>query len=69
MNLLDALQNHQVYIYAIGREPWLQYFMALEPDDNDAYIQEIGKLLEACKSKGFVDAKRLYGIDEIFIDD
>ena len=64
----DAAMN-LLYIYAIGREPWLQYFMALEPDDNDAYIQEIGKLLEACKSKGFVDAKRLYGIDEIFIDD
>ena len=69
MNLLGAVKNRQVYIYAIGREPWLQYFMALEPDDNDAYMQEIGKLMEVCKAKGFLEAKRLYGKDEIFIGD
>jgi L-ascorbate metabolism protein UlaG (beta-lactamase superfamily) len=67
MNLLEAVKSSQVYIYAIGREPWLQYFMALEPEDNDAYIQEINKLLKTCKNKGFLDAKRLYGKDEIFI--
>jgi len=69
MNLLDAVKNRQVYIYAIGREPWLQYFMALEPDDNDAYMQEIGKLLDACQRKGFIEAKRLYGKDDIVIHD
>jgi len=68
MNLLEAVQSKQVYVYAIGREPWLQYFMALEPEDNDAYIQEIEKLLAACKSKSFIDARRLYGKDEIFLD-
>jgi L-ascorbate metabolism protein UlaG (beta-lactamase superfamily) len=67
MNLLEALKSRQVYIYAIGREPWLQYFMALEPEDNDAYIQEIDKLITDCKNKGFVVARRLYGRDEIFI--
>jgi len=67
MNLLDAVNCRQVYIYAIGREPWLQYFMALEPEDNDVYMQEIGKLIKACESKGFKEAKRLYGKDEIFI--
>ena len=68
LELLDAVQSNQVYIYAIGREPWLQYFMALEPEENDVYMQEIDKLLEPCKSKGFVDARRLYGHDEIFLD-
>jgi L-ascorbate metabolism protein UlaG (beta-lactamase superfamily) len=67
MQLLNAVQSEQVYIYAIGREPWLQYFMALEPDDNDVYMQEIEKLLQPCKQKGFVDARRLYGRDEIFL--
>jgi L-ascorbate metabolism protein UlaG (beta-lactamase superfamily) len=68
MNLLEAVNSNQVYIYAIGREPWLQYFMALEPEDDDIYMQEINKLLESCKAKGFVDARRLYGRDEIFIN-
>ncbi|NOU21260.1 MAG: MBL fold metallo-hydrolase [Methyloglobulus sp.] len=67
LNLLDALKSNQIYIYALGREPWLQYFMALEPEDNDAYILEINKLLESCKSKNFIDARRLYGIDEMFL--
>lgn len=67
MNLLEAVQSKQVYVYAIGREPWLQYFMALEPEENDAYIQEIDKLLAACKSQSFIDARRLYGKDEIFL--
>jgi L-ascorbate metabolism protein UlaG (beta-lactamase superfamily) len=69
MNLLEVVKSHRVYVYAIGREPWLQYFMALEPEDNDAYMQEINQLLTACKSKGFTDAKRLYGRDEIFIEE
>ncbi|OYV15481.1 MAG: hypothetical protein CG439_2602 [Methylococcaceae bacterium NSP1-2] len=56
-----------MYIYAVGREPWLQYFMALEPEEDDVYIQEINKLLEPCKNKGFIDARRLYGHDEIFL--
>ncbi len=67
MQLLESVQSNQVYIYAVGREPWLQYFMALEPEDDDVYIQEINKLLEPCKNKGFIDARRLYGHDEIFL--
>jgi len=67
LSLLDAVQSERVYIYAIGREPWLQYFMALEPEDDDAYIREIGKVLEACQSKGFADARRLYGKDDIHL--
>jgi len=67
MDLLQAVGNHQVYVYAIGREPWLQYFMALEPEDDDVYIQEINQLLTACQNQGFIDARRLYGRDEIFL--
>jgi hypothetical protein len=68
LNLLEAIKSNRVYIYAIGREPWLQYFMALEPEDDDAYIREINKVLAACRDKGFADARRLYGRDELFID-
>lgn len=67
LSLLDAVQTERVYIYAIGREPWLQYFMALEPEDDDAYIKEIGIVLDACQRKGFVDARRLYGRDDIHL--
>lgn len=64
MNLLEAVNCQQVYIYAIGREPWLQYFMALEPSENDDYMQEIEKLLVSCQNKNFKAAKCLYGKEE-----
>ncbi len=57
----------QLLDYAIGREPWLQYFMALEPEDDDAYIREISKMLAVCHDKNYVDARCLYGSDEIFL--
>ncbi|POZ51254.1 MBL fold metallo-hydrolase [Methylovulum psychrotolerans] len=68
MALLQAVDSRQVYIYAIGREPWLQYFMALEPEADDVYIQEINKLLTACQSRGFTKAQRLYGKAELFLE-
>ncbi len=67
LQLLDAVGASRVYVYAIGREPWLQYFMALEPENDDTYMQEIAKLLSACEERHFLDARRLYGCDEIFL--
>jgi hypothetical protein len=67
LHLLDAVGASRVYVYAIGREPWLQYFMALEPEDDDAYIREINKMLAVCHERGFSDARCLYGRDEIFL--
>jgi L-ascorbate metabolism protein UlaG (beta-lactamase superfamily) len=67
LQLLDAVGASRVYVYAIGREPWLQYFMALEPEDDDVYMQEIAKLLCTCRDRDFLDARRLFGCDEIFL--
>lgn len=66
--LLDALGAERVYIYAIGREPWLKYFMALTPEDGDPYIKVSDKVLEAARAKGFKDAQRPYGKLEIHLD-
>lgn len=66
--LLDAVGAERVYVYAIGREPWLKYFMALTPEDGDLYIKESDKVLEAAWSKGFKDARRPYGKLEFHLD-
>jgi len=65
LNLLDAVGAESVYIYAIGREPWLKYFMALTPEDNDPYIKESNIVLEAAREKGFKDAQRPFGKMEL----
>lgn len=67
--LLEAVEAERVYIYAIGREPWLKYFMALTPEDGDPYILESDKVLEAARAKGFKDARRPCGKLEFHLDD
>lgn len=67
LRLLQAVHCRHVYIYAIGREPWLQYFMALEPEEDDVYMQEINTLVQACLAQGLATARRLYGKDDIVI--
>lgn len=49
----------QVYVYAMGQEPWLNYIMALEYSDNSYQITESDKLVKACIEKG-VASERLY---------
>ncbi|TAN46873.1 MAG: MBL fold metallo-hydrolase [Methylococcaceae bacterium] len=65
--LLDAVGAERVYVYAIGREPWLKYFMALTPQDGDPYIQESDQLLDAARASGFKDARRPYGRLELHL--
>jgi L-ascorbate metabolism protein UlaG (beta-lactamase superfamily) len=67
LRLLTAVGAKRVYVYAIGREPWLQYFMALEPEEGDIYMREIGTMLNVCHEQGYVDARCLYGRDEIIL--
>lgn len=67
--LLEAVGAERVFVYAIGREPWLKYFMALTPEDDDPYIKESNKLLEAVRAKGFKDAARPYGKLEFVLED
>lgn len=67
LTLLQAVGAQRVYIYALGREPWLKYFMALIPTDDDPYMQEVNKLLAATKIEGFLDAQMLYGKKDLYL--
>lgn len=66
-SLLQAVQAQNAYVYALGREPWLKYFMALTPSDDDPYMQEVNQLIAAVKAKGFKEAEMLYGQKEFFL--
>ena len=67
LTLLQAVGAQRAYIYALGREPWLKYFMALIPTDDDPYMQEINKLLAATKAEGFLDVQMLYGKKDLYL--
>lgn len=66
--LLETVGAERLYIYAIGREPWLKYFMALTPEDNDPYVVESDKVLAECRARGFKDVQRPYGKLELYLD-
>jgi L-ascorbate metabolism protein UlaG (beta-lactamase superfamily) len=52
-----------VYVYAMGMEPWLNYIMAINYQDNSPPILESNKLVAKCVENN-IAAKRLYGKEE-----
>lgn len=66
--LLRAVGARQAFVYALGREPWLKYFMALTPSEDDPYMQEINKLIETARQDGQVDVQLLFGQRDLFFE-
>lgn len=58
--MVEAFGAKQVFIYALGMEPWYKYFMGIEYDDDSKQVIESKKMLNACKDMG-VDAEALFG--------
>lgn len=64
IDIVNRFQPKQVYIYAMGAEPWLSFLTSIKYDEKSPRIIESNKLLEDCKSRGMV-AERLFGQKEI----
>lgn len=60
LGIVDALNPKEVYIYALGIEPWYKYFMGVEYDDDSKQIVESGKLIETCTQRR-IHCESLYG--------
>lgn len=60
IDLINLLTPKQVFIYALGMEPWYKYFMGLDYSDDSEQIQESQKMLDACAGLE-LPAERLYG--------
>jgi L-ascorbate metabolism protein UlaG (beta-lactamase superfamily) len=57
--IVDIFKPSQVYIYALGMEPWFKYFMGVDYTEDARQITESGRLLDICKQND-VHADRLY---------
>ncbi|HZI15700.1 MAG TPA: MBL fold metallo-hydrolase [Myxococcus sp.] len=57
--ITNYLAPKEVYVYAMGQEPWLRHVMVLEYDDKTPQIVESNKFMEHCHSKG-IQAERPY---------
>jgi len=64
--LVDQFNCREVYVYAMGQEPWLTYIMSLKYTEQSRPIIESNKLIDACRERGIV-AERLFGEKEILL--
>ncbi|MDB5086623.1 MAG: beta-lactamase domain protein [Mucilaginibacter sp.] len=64
VDIMNRFNFSEVYVYAMGMEPWLKYIMAYEYTDESNPIIASNELLNTCKSRG-IRAERLFGEKEI----
>jgi L-ascorbate metabolism protein UlaG (beta-lactamase superfamily) len=66
MAIVNELKCKEVYVYAMGQEPWLNYVMSIKYTDKSNPIIQSDRLIAACRSRGIV-AERLFGEKEILL--
>ncbi|MBD0372770.1 MAG: MBL fold metallo-hydrolase [Pyrinomonadaceae bacterium] len=68
MDIVEQLKPKQVYVYAMGQEPWLTYLTSIEYTTESRPIIESDKLINSCRGKGMM-AERLLCQRELFLSD
>jgi L-ascorbate metabolism protein UlaG (beta-lactamase superfamily) len=64
--IVDQFHCREVYVYAMGQEPWLNYVMSVKYTDTSKPIVESNRLISYCTEKG-IRAERLFGEREILL--
>lgn len=67
MALVDIFNPKEVYVYAMGQEPWVEFISSIKYTDESNPIVQSNKLVELCRERGIV-AERLYGEKELLYD-
>lgn len=67
MGIVNSFRCKDVYVYAMGQEPWLNYIMTVKYTEQSNPIVASNKLLEECRGRG-LQAERLFGEKEILLD-
>lgn len=65
--LINIFHPKEVYVYAMGQEPWLEYISSIRYTDESNPIIQSNKLIEKCKQLGLT-TERLYGEKEILYE-
>jgi hypothetical protein len=50
--MINSLRPQHIYIYSMGREPWLSYITLLDYSGNSKPILEAGRLVDDCRQQG-----------------
>lgn len=65
--LVDTFNPKEVYVYAMGMEPWLEFISSIRYTDESHPIVASNRLIADCHANGIV-AERLFGEKELFYD-
>jgi L-ascorbate metabolism protein UlaG (beta-lactamase superfamily) len=66
MAIVDTIRPKEVYVYAMGQEPWLTFLTSIQYTEQSRPIVESNKLVEECRRRGLT-AERLYLKKEIML--
>ncbi len=66
IKLISQFNPKEVYVYAMGQEPWLTHLTSVQYNEKSRPIIESNKLIEECRKKN-ITAERLFGYKEIFL--
>jgi hypothetical protein len=67
IDIINRFNAKQVYVYAMGQEPWLTYLTSIQYTEESSPIVESNKLVAGCRQRG-IESERLFGQKEIFLD-
>jgi L-ascorbate metabolism protein UlaG (beta-lactamase superfamily) len=66
MAIISELKPREVYVYAMGQEPWLSYITSIKYTDESNPIVASNKLIAECRQHG-IASERLFGEREMFL--
>jgi L-ascorbate metabolism protein UlaG (beta-lactamase superfamily) len=67
MALVDIFNPKEVYVYAMGQEPWCEFISSIKYTDDSNPIVQSNKLVKLCTERGII-AERLFGEKELLYD-
>ena len=66
IDIVNQFHCKEVYVYAMGQEPWLNYISSIKYTEKSNPIIQSTRLVETCRQRG-IPAERLFGEKEIFL--
>ena len=66
MSIIDELNPKQVYVYAMGQEPWMTFVTAIQYTPESRPMTESDRLVQECGRRG-IQSERLFAKKEILL--
>ena len=67
MALVDIFHPKEIYVYAMGQEPWCEFISSIKYTEDSNPIVQSNKLVQLCQNRG-ITAERLFGEKELLYD-